>query len=282
MPWMSVPDGRVPRVLTIATINVNGLRAAVRRGMPAWLEERRPDVMLLQELRAPDAVVRELLGEGWHVTHVEAAAKGRAGVAIASRLPFEAVRETLPLPASGEELEGDVGRWVEADVRLAGGRLLTLVSTYLYSGTAGTPSMDAKYTHLDRVTERLTALAAQELAVIGGDINIGHRELDIKNWKGNRTSAGFLPAERAYLDRWYGELGLVDVARHEAGDVAGPYTWWSWRGKAFDNDSGWRIDVQAATPGLAAHVVESTVDRAATYDARFSDHAPYVVRYDVG
>ena len=93
-------------MLTVATINVNGLRAAVRRGMPAWLEERRPDVMLLQELRAPDAVVRELLGEGWHVTHVEAAAKGRAGVAIASRLPFEAVRETLPLPAGGEPADG--------------------------------------------------------------------------------------------------------------------------------------------------------------------------------
>ncbi|GMA32182.1 exodeoxyribonuclease III [Litorihabitans aurantiacus] len=288
-------------MLTIATVNVNGLRAAVRRGMPAWLEERQPDVLLLQEVRAPDAVVRDLLGEGWHVTHVEATAKGRAGVAIASRLPFADVRESLPAPESGEEPEGDVGRWVEADLALADGRTLTLVSTYLYSGTAGTPSMDAKYAHLDRVSERLETLARQELAVLGGDINIGHRELDIKNWKGNRTSAGFLPAERAYLDRWYGDpdlehdggaagtggaigagLGLVDVARRVEGDVPGPYTWWSWRGKAFDNDSGWRIDVQAVTPALAASVVEQAVDRAATYDARFSDHAPYVVRYDVG
>ncbi|WP_235866168.1 exodeoxyribonuclease III [Serinibacter arcticus] len=269
-------------MLTVATINVNGLRAAVRRGMPAWQQECAPDVMLLQELRAPDDVVRELLGPDWHVVHVEAAAKGRAGVAIASRLPFEAVRPLLPVAEGAEEPEGDVGRWVEADVRLPDGRVLTLVSTYLYSGTAGTPSMDAKYAHLDRVTARLVELAAAELAVVGGDINVGHRELDIKNWKGNRTSAGFLPAERAYLDRWYDELGLVDVGRRVAGEVAGPYTWWSWRGKAFDNDSGWRIDVQAATPALAAVVDEARVDRAATYAERFSDHAPFVVRYDVG
>ena len=269
-------------MLTIATINVNGLRAAVRRGMPAWLEERRPDVMLLQELRAPDAVVRELLGEGWHVAHVEAAAKGRAGVAIASRLPLREVRAALPLGEGEAEPEGDVGRWVEADLELADGRFLTVVSTYLYSGTAGTPSMDAKYAHLDRVSARLAQLAQQELVVVGGDINIGHRELDIKNWKGNRTSAGFLPAERAYLDRWYDELGLVDVGRRAAGEVAGPYTWWSWRGKAFDNDSGWRIDVQLASAGLAPLVAEAVVDRAATYDARFSDHAPFVVRYELG
>lgn len=275
-------------VLTIATINVNGLRAAVRRGMPAWLEQRRPDVMLLQELRAPDAVVRDLLGEGWHVVHVESAAKGRAGVAIASRLPFEGVRETLPLAPGGQEPDGDVGRWVEADLRLADGSLLTVVSTYLYSGTAGTPSMDAKYAHLDRVTARLSVLAAEAAGdptrhvVVGGDINICHRELDLKNWKGNRTSAGFLPAERAYLDRWYDGLGLVDVARRAAGDVAGPYTWWSWRGKAFDNDAGWRIDVQVATPALADRVAEATVDRAATYAERFSDHAPLSVRYEIG
>lgn len=273
-------------MLTIATINVNGLRAAVRRGMPAWLEQRRPDVLLLQELRAPDAVVRELLGPEWHVTHVEAAAKGRAGVAIASRLPFVAVREGLPTAEGASEPDGDVGRWVEADLQLPDGSLLTAVSTYLYSGTADTPSMDWKYAHLDRVSERLAQLRHAGRLVVGGDINIGHRELDIRNWRGNRKNAGFLPAERAYLDRWYGApenggLGLVDVGRTVAGEVEGPYTWWSWRGQAFDNDSGWRIDVQITTADVAGAVRLAVVDRAASYDERFSDHAPFVVQYDL-
>lgn len=277
-------------MLTIATINVNGIRAAVRRGMPAWIEARQPDVMLLQEVRAPDAVIHELLGPQWHIAHIEAAAKGRAGVAVASRLPIVGVRPALPLPSgASEEFAGDTGRWIEADVELPDGSRLTAVSTYLYSGTVDTPSMDWKYAHLDRVTDRLRQLreTAGGRVVVGGDINIGHRELDIKNWRGNRTKAGFLPAERAYLDRWYGEvaeggLGLVDVGRRVAGEVAGPYTWWSWRGQAFDNDSGWRIDVQITTAELAERVRLAAVDRAASYAERFSDHAPFVVSYDVG
>lgn len=272
-------------MLTIATINVNGLRAAMRRGMPDWLAARQPDVLLLQELRAPDEVVHELLGERWHVTHVEASAKGRAGVAVASLLPIAASR-TLPSPPEGEPV-GDVGRWVEADVVLPGGDLLTVVSTYLYSGTVGTPSMAAKYAHLDRVSARLELLRQGGPVVIGGDINIGHRELDIRNWRGNRKSAGFLPQERAYLDAWYGDpqeggLGYVDIGRARAGEVEGPYTWWSWRGKAFDNDSGWRIDVQFTTAELASSVRLAQVDRAASYAERFSDHAPFVVEYDLG
>lgn len=273
--------------MIIATINVNGIRAAIRRGMPGWLEQRQPDVVLLQELRAPDDVVRHLLrehlGSDWHIAHTEAAAKGRAGVAIASRYPHAAVRTELPLPDGGNEPEGDAGRWIEADLQLPSGRSLTVASAYLYSGTAGTPSMDAKYAHLDRVTHRLAELARSDNAVIGGDINIGHSELDIRNWKGNRKNAGFLPEERAYLDRWYGsgegDLGLVDTGRRVAGRIEGPYTWWSWRGKAYDNDSGWRIDVQAATPALAERVTDAWVDRADTYDSRFSDHAPFVVTY---
>lgn len=273
--------------LTIATINVNGIRAAIRRGMPAWFAAREPDVLLLQEVRAPDAVLRDLIAEhvgpDWHVAHVEAAAKGRAGVAVASRHPMAAVREHLPLIDGGEP-EGDIGRWVEADLALPDGEALTVVSTYLYSGTAGTPSMDDKYAHLERVTSRLSQLRAAGDFVLGGDINIGHTELDIRNWKGNRKNAGFLPEERAYLDRWYAPdgdgLGLVDIGRERAGQVEGPYTWWSWRGKAFDNDSGWRIDVQLTTPQLASRVSAAAVDRAETYDARFSDHAPFVVTYE--
>ena len=174
-----------------------------------------------------------------------------------------------------------IGRWVEAELDIDG-TMLTVVSTYIHSGTAGTPSMDLKYAFLDAVTTRLGELADHGgCAVVGGDINVAHRELDIKNWKGNRKNSGFLPEERAYLDRWFDELGWVDLARRFAGEVDGPYTWWSWRGKAFDNDSGWRIDYQLATPELAERAKDAVVDRAPAYDQRFSDHAPLRVTYDL-
>ncbi|QDB80127.1 exodeoxyribonuclease III [Georgenia wutianyii] len=268
-------------MLTVATVNVNGIRAAYRRGMGEWLARREPDVLLLQEVRAPDEVLNELLGEGWHVAHQACDIKGRAGVAIASRLPVSAVRVGL---GDGEP-PVDTGRWVEMDVEVPGSdRPLTVVSVYIHSGTASDPErMAAKYSHLDRVTARLAELAEQAAAgerdvLVGGDVNIVHRPVDIKNWKGNHNrTSGVLDEEIAYLDRWFDELGLVDLGRLLAGEGPGPYTWWSWRGKAFDNDAGWRIDYLLATPRVAEHAHEAAVDRAETYDRRFSDHAPVVV-----
>lgn len=263
-------------MLTIATVNVNGIRAAFRRGMGAWLAERRPDVLLLQEVRAPDEMLAELLPpHEWDLAHHESQTKGRAGVAVASRLPMRAVRIGLD-----HDVATNSGRWVETDLETPDGGVLTVVSTYVHSGTVGTPSMDEKYAFLDLVTTRMAELLADgRRAVVGGDVNIAHRDVDLKNWKGNRNAAGCLPQERAYLDRWF-DSGWVDVGRRLAGEGPGPYTWWSWRGKAFDNDAGWRIDYQIATPALADVAVKAEVDRASSYDARFSDHAPLVVAYD--
>lgn len=265
--------------LRIATVNVNGIRAAYKRGMADWLAERGVDILCLQEVRAPDAVVRGLLGNDWHILHAEAEAKGRAGVAIVSRAEPVAVREHI-----GEDYFALSGRWVEADFKIpvdGEEKLLTVVSAYVHSGEAGTPKQDDKYRFLDVMADRLPVLAAtSDYALIVGDLNVGHTTLDIKNWKGNVKRAGFLPEEREYFDRFFGdEIGYVDVARKLAGEVPGPYTWWSWRGQAFDNDAGWRIDYHMATPALADRAVSAVVDRAATYDARFSDHAPVVVDY---
>ena len=141
------------------------------------------------------------------------------------------------------------------------------------------------------MTERMTELGADgRLAVVMGDLNVGHRTLDIKNWKGNQKNAGFLPVNArtstggsaSPRSRGYNAgagLGWVDLGRRFAGEVAGPYTWWSWRGQSFDNDSGWRIDYQLASPALAASAISCTVDRAPTYAERWSDHAPVVVDY---
>jgi exodeoxyribonuclease-3 len=277
--------------LRVATANVNGIRAAYRRGMGDWLQDRDVDVLALQEVRASTDDLQGLLGDEWNVVHDPASAKGRAGVAIASRDRAHIHRVEL-----GPEDFDSAGRWIEADYEV-GGTVVTIVSAYVHSGEADTPKQDEKWRFLDAMEARLPALQRHnELAVVVGDLNVGHDHRDIKNWKGNVKRAGFLPRERAYLDRILGAageqvdsadgstgtgLGWVDVGRAQAGDVAGPYTWWSWRGKAFDNDSGWRIDYQLATPALAARVTRHEVDRAASYDARWSDHTPVVVDYDL-
>jgi exodeoxyribonuclease-3 len=167
------------RVLTVATVNVNGIRAAFKRGMADWIEARRPDVLLLQEVRATDEILADHLPAGeWHLAHEASETKGRAGVAIASRLPMTAVRIGLKTGVTS-----DSGRWVEADLELparegAPARSLTVVSTYLHSGTVGTPSMDEKYAFLDHVTGRLADIAEQGgYAVVAGDVNIAHREV---------------------------------------------------------------------------------------------------------
>lgn len=265
-------------MLRIATVNVNGVRAALRRGMDTWLPGCEADVVTLQEVRAPDDVVRDVLADsGYHVVHAEAAAKGRAGVAVLSHAEPKTHRVGI-----GDPYFDDSGRWVESDVVLPDGSLLTVVSAYVHSGGVGTPAQDDKYRFLDRMLERLAEIGEHaDHAVVTGDFNVGHTERDIRNWKGNLKKAGFLPEERAYLDRVRDDLGWVDVHRAHAGDVDGPYTWWSWRGQAFDNDTGWRIDYQLATPALAASVVDARVDRAPTYAERFSDHAPLVVDYDL-
>lgn len=271
----------------IATVNANGIRAAYRKGMGDWLAERGVDILAIQEVRAETSDVTGLLGDGWHVLHDAATAKGRAGVAIASRVPALAHRTAL-----GPNDFDSAGRWLEADFEI-NGTLLTVVSTYVNSGEADTPKQVEKYKFLEAMLVRMPELAAErELALIVGDLNVGHRTLDIKNWRGNVKRAGFLPEERAYFDRFLGAetepdynagagLGWIDLGRKLSGEVDGPYTWWSQRGQAFDNDTGWRIDYHLATPALAGRASGYVIDRAASYDTRWSDHAPVVIDYAI-
>jgi len=279
--------------LRIASVNVNGIRASFKNGMADWLQKRDVDILALQEVRATTEILQDLLGPEWDVLHDAATKKGYAGVALASRRKASIHRVTL-----GADDFDSAGRWLEADYEIDGGAIVTVVSTYVHSGNVEKPdSMVEKYKFLDAMTERLPELQSHNpLAVVMGDLNVGHRELDIRNWKGNRKSAGFLDKERAYFDRFFGPagekvtgvdgsvgtgLGWVDVGRRFAGEVDGPYTWWSARGQAFPNDTGWRIDYQVATPALAETAVNYSVDRAASYEERFSDHAPVVVDYAI-
>lgn len=269
----------------VATINVNGVRAAFRNGMGDWLRSSTADILALQEVRASDKDVLELFdahgglaasGGLWHVLHDEASAKGRAGVALISKFPI--VSSSVKIGAAEFD---SAGRWLEGVYQI-GTKKLTVVSCYVHSGEVDTPKQIEKYKFLEAMEKRMAKLIkTEELAVVVGDLNVGHTELDIKNWKGNLKNAGFLPEERAYFDTLMDKQGWVDIGRAAHPGVAGPYTWWSFRGKAFDTDAGWRIDYQLATPKLAAKASNYKVHRAKSYDSRWSDHSPVTVQYAI-
>ena len=263
-------------MLTVSTINVNGVRAAAGKGFLEWLAATDADVVCVQETRAttdqlPPSVRAPA---GWHAVFAGSADKGRNGVGILTRdVPGE-VREGF-----GVREFDTSGRYLE--VVLPG---LVVGSLYLPSGDVGTPRQDEKRRFMAGFSSYLADLREKAAAdgrevLICGDWNIAHTELDLKAWRANQRHSGFLPEERAWLDRLYGDAGYVDVTRSLHPGVPGPYSWWSYRGKAFDNDAGWRIDLHVATSGLARRAESSVVERAATYGQRWSDHAPVTVRY---
>jgi exodeoxyribonuclease-3 len=267
--------------MIVTTINVNGVRAAVRErsaenlGLLVWLSQTKADVVCLQETRADDEQLAEALkpalAEGWHLASACPHLKGRAGVAVLSRTPFNDVR--IGLTATEFELHG---RYIEVD--LASGA--TVGSVYVHTGEAETERQAEKERFMSELAKRMAELAADGRdAVICGDWNIAPTEHDIKAWKANVKKSGFLPSER----QWVADLldsGWVDVVRSMHPEVAGPYSWWSWRGKAFDNDAGWRIDYHLASRSLAERTRSAQVERPAAYALRWSDHAPVTVEFD--
>ncbi|MEZ0069444.1 exodeoxyribonuclease-3 [Streptacidiphilus sp. MAP12-20] len=261
----------------ITTANVNGLRAASAKGYVEWLAATSADVVCLQEVRAePQQLAAEVAAPaGWHVLWAPSkTAKGRAGVAVLSR----AEPDRQKIGFGSDEFDGS-GRYAEID--LPG---LTVASLYLPSGEVGTPRQDEKERFMAEFIDYLKVLRERAAAqgrevVVCGDWNIAHQQADLKNWKSNQKSAGFLPEERAWLSRVFDEVGYVDTVRRLHPDVTGPYSWWSYRGRAFDADSGWRIDYVAATPGLAARATSAVVERAASHPERWSDHAPVTVTF---
>ena len=271
--------------IEIASINVNGVRAAFRNGMGDWLKTSSSHILALQEVRASYEDLAEQFeangglaeaGGKWHILHDEASAKGRAGVALVSTIPF--ISSSVKLGTNDFD---SAGRWLEGTYQV-GDKKLTVVSTYVHAGEVDTPKQIEKYKFLDAMQTRMAKLQkSEDYAVVVGDLNVGHTELDIKNWKGNLKNAGFLPEERAYFDTLLGKHGWVDVGRAAHPDVPGPYTWWSFRGQAFDTDTGWRIDYHLASPKLAASAKNYKVHRAKSYDSRWSDHSPVTVVYAI-
>lgn len=251
--------------MRIVTWNVNGLRAALSKGYARWLDTLRPDVVLLQEVRAlPDQLPEGWAAPaGWHVAWHPAEKKGYAGTAVWSRAPLDEVRTGL---GDAPDSEGRVLR-----VRTGG---VEVVSVYLPSGASGPERQASKEAWMARFAPWAAArLAEGGPIVIGGDLNIAHTPDDIHDPRGNAQNSGFLPHERAWLGALL-DQGWTDAVRATEGPRRGPYSWWSNRGQARALDRGWRIDYLLASPNLAGRVHRTETWRPAALEV--SDHAPVV------
>jgi exodeoxyribonuclease III len=257
--------------MRVISLNLNGIRSAASKGVYDWLQTQNADLVCLQELKAQAADLSlAMLNPPGHFGYFHyAEKKGYSGVGIYSKHQPDQIVEGLGIADIDAE-----GRYIEA---VFGD--LSVVSLYLPSGSSGEERQAAKFAFMQRFLPRLEALAASGREfILCGDWNIAHREIDLKNWKGNLKNSGFLPEERAWMSDLFERVGLVDVYRRLYPDHEGEaYTWWSNRGQAWAKNVGWRIDYQIATPGIAAKARVASVFKA----ERFSDHAPLIVDYDV-
>ncbi len=257
----------------VITANLNGIRSAANKGFFRWMESQNADVLGVQELKAQSDSIdgvfcrSERLVGRFHC----AEKKGYSGVGIyANAEPSDVV---YGLGAAEFDVEG---RWVEMRFDRPG-RKLSLVSCYFPSGSSGELRQAAKYRFLDVLHPKLVELSTKRDLLLMGDVNVAHKEADLKNWKSNQKNSGFLPEERAWMTKLFADTGLVDVYRLLHPDTTDDcYTWWSNRGQAYAKNVGWRLDYQIASPRIAA-----TARSASIYKAeRFSDHAPLTVDYD--
>lgn len=254
--------------MRIISANLNGIRSAANKGFFSWLEQQQADVVCLQELKAQEAdltaQMRNPAGLEGYFHYADK--KGYSGVGIYCRRKPDQVIVGLgiaDIDAEGRYLRADFGN-------------LSVVALYLPSGSSSEERQQVKFSFMERFMPHLRELAASGREVIlCGDWNIAHKEIDLKNWKGNLKNSGFLPEERAWLTQLFDEVGFVDVWRQLYPEAPG-YSWWSNRGQAYAKDVGWRIDYHITTPGIAAKALRSSIYK----EEKFSDHAPLTVDYD--
>jgi len=258
----------------LTSLNLNGIRSAASKGVEAWLAKDTPDCICLQEVKcqAPEVQGRfeQLAGLKGHFHFAEK--KGYSGVAIYSRHEPSDVVVGYGSPEFDAE-----GRYLELRFDTPA-RKLSIISCYFPSGSSGEHRQQAKFRFLDEVEPHLAGLRGARDFILCGDINIAHKEQDLKNWRGNRKNSGFLPEERAWMTKLFDQTGLVDVYRRlqpEATEMA--YTWWSNRGQAWAKNVGWRLDYHVATPPVAQQARRESIYKL----ERFSDHAPITVEYDL-
>ena len=256
--------------MRVLTLNCNGIRSAAKKGLFDWLPGQKADVICLQETRAAevDLETAEFSLDGYTAVHCHALRKGYSGVSVYTRQRPSRVVHGFGCPEFDAE-----GRYLEAQFGN-----VAVISAYFPSGSSGDERQAAKYRFLDAIRAHLKALRRRKRAyILCGDLNIAHRPIDIRNWRGNLKNSGFLPEERAWLDELFGSGGYHDAFRLVC-DAPDQYTWWSNRGQARAKNVGWRIDYQVVTSDLAERVRSASIYTA----QRFSDHAPLIVDYEPG
>lgn len=254
-------------MIRVITLNVNGIRSSLKKGLYEWLAAQDADIICLQEVRAClDIVSKEPFQlPGYHCFFEPAQKKGYSGVAIFSKKKPLKVQHSL-----GFELSDIEGRYIHLEFKN-----INFASVYFPSGTSGDERQQCKYEFLDFYEKQLTKIKRSKKPwVICGDWNIAHKKNDIKNWRGNQKSSGFLPEERAWLDKIFDQKGFIDAFR-AVNQEPDQYTWWSNRGQAWANNTGWRIDYQVVSPELVESVHRASIYR----EQRFSDHAPLTIDY---
>jgi len=258
-------------VFRLVTLNLNGIRSAANKGWIPWAETLGADCMGVQEVKAQAADVSNrfevVAGMQGHFHFAEK--KGYSGVGLYARKKPSDVISGI----GNAEFDAE-GRWVEARFDTAR-RKLSVISCYFPSGSSGPERQLAKFRFLALMAPHLLRLKAEREFILVGDINIAHKEIDLKNWRSNQKNSGFLPQERAWMTHALDNLGLVDVFR-TLNPHPEQYTWWSNRGQAWANNVGWRLDYHLATPGIAAKSRHEHI----YLEQRFSDHAPLVIDYD--
>jgi len=253
--------------MRIVTANVNGIRSAARKGFFSWLARQRADIVCVQETKAQIHQLTDPVfhPRRFHCHYHDAEKKGYSGTAIYSRHPPRQI-----LPGLGID-------WIDREGRALEFRFgnLSVVSLYLPSGSAGEVRQGYKYRVMEALLPYLRMLRGSgRSVVVCGDWNIAHTEADIRNWRGNLKSSGFLPEERAWLGRLFDAEGYADAFR-QLPQKPHEYTWWSQRGQARANNVGWRIDHHIVSDDLAERVTRTRIHRA----RMFSDHAPLIIDY---
>ncbi len=251
----------------IISYNVNGIRAAINKGLLDWMKKVKPGILCIQETKAqPDQVdldpFRKLgYKDYWHA----AEKKGYSGVLIlADRAPDNV---TIGMNVPDYDSEGRVIRLDFGDI--------SFINVYIPSGTTGDVRQDFKMKFLDDFLSFLTNLRKERPnLLVCGDFNIAHREIDIHNPVSNKKTSGFLPEERAWVDKFL-ESGFVDTFRHIHPDMV-KYSWWSFRSNARSKNLGWRLDYHMVTQALATRIKDAGIMN----DAAHSDHCPVWVDLD--
>ena len=253
--------------MRIVSVNVCGVRSAASKGLFRWLRRQNADFICLQETRCPEdqRAGHGLELPGYYSFFCDAERKGYAGVALYTRhRPNRVVRGfgVSEFDREGRYLETQVGE-------------LSVVSLYMPSGSAGPERQASKFRFLDAFALHLARLRRRgRHYILSGDWNIAHRAIDLRNWRSNQKNSGFLPEERAWMDRLFGPAGYVDAFR-EVRPEPELYTWWSNRGQAWAKNVGWRIDYQVVSGSLAGTARAATIYK----EKRFSDHAPLIMDY---